>query len=193
MRKVLFFMFTSLNGYYERGRPDLDWENIDWHNFNDEMASFSIEQINTVDTILFGRVTYEGMASYWPTPAASADAPAIAEKMNSLAKIVFSKTLERADWNNTRPVRSDAAEEVARLKEYPGKDMIIFGSSDLAASLAERGLIDEYRIMVNPILLGEGKPVFKGLKRDVRLKLLEARTFSNGNVLLSYAPATQPA
>ena len=77
MRRVLFFMFTSLNGYYERGRPELGWENIDWHTFDDELATCSIEQINPVDTILFGRVTYEGMASYWPTPAASAAAPAI--------------------------------------------------------------------------------------------------------------------
>lgn len=193
MRKVLLFMFTSLNGYYERGRPELGWQNIDWHNFNDEMSAFSTEQIDTVDTILFGRVTYEGMASYWPTPAASADSPAIAEKMNSLPKVVFSKTLEEAHWNNARLVRSDPPDEVARLKEQPGKDMIIFGSSDLAAALAERGLIDEYRIMVNPIILREGKPLLKGLNGDVPLKLLRARTFTNGNVLLSYAPVEQHA
>ena len=193
MRKVLFFMFTSLNGYYERGRPDHGWENIDWHNFDEDMATFSLEQIGTVDTILFGRVTYEGMASYWPTEAAAADSPAITEKMNSLPKVVFSKTLEKAEWSNTRLVPGDAAGEVGRLKEQPGKDMIIFGSSDLAASLAARGLIDEYRIMVNPILLGEGKPVFKGLKVDVPLRLLGSRTFKNGNVLLTYAPAVQAA
>jgi dihydrofolate reductase len=193
MRKVLFFMFTSLNGYYTRGRPGDDWENIDWHNFSEEMTAFSVEQINTVDTILFGRATYEGMASYWPTPAAGADSPVIAEKMNALPKIVFSRTLEQAEWSNTRLVRGDAADEVARLKEQPGGDMIIFGSSDLAASLAPRGLIDEYRIMVNPILLGEGKPLFRGLSGDVPLTLLQARTFGNGNVLLSYAPAGQNA
>ena len=191
MRKVLFFMFTSLNGYYERGLPPDNWENIDWHNFNDEMSTFSIDQIETVDTILFGRVTYEGMASYWPTEAAAADSPVITEKMNSLPKIVFSKSLEKAEWSNTRLVRGDAAEEVAKLKQQPGKDMIIFGSSDMAVGLAERGLIDEYRIMVNPILLAEGKPVFRGLKADVRLKFLEAKPFSNGNVLLRYAPAAE--
>jgi dihydrofolate reductase len=191
MRKVLFFMFTTLNGYYERGLPGDDWGNIDWHNFSEEMAAFSVEQLDTVDTILFGRATYEGMASYWPTPDASADSPVIAGKMNSLPKIVFSRTLEQAEWSNTRPVRGDAADEVARLKEQPGGDMIIFGSSDLAASLAPRGLIDEYRIMVTPILLGEGKPLLKGLSGDVPLTLLRARTFGNGNVLLSYAPAGQ--
>ena len=189
MRKVLFFMFTSLNGYYERGLASDDWSNIDWHNFDEDMSTLSVEQINAVDTLLFGRVTYEGMASYWPTPAASADSPVITEKMNSLPKIVFSKTLEKADWNNTRVVRGDASAEVAQLKTQPGKDMIIYGSSDLAASLAENGLIDEYRIMVNPILLGSGKPLLKGLKTDVRLKLLDAKPFKNGNVLLSYAPA----
>ena len=189
MRKVLFFMFTSLNGYYERGREPGDWSNIDWHNFDDEMSTLSIEQIESVDTLLFGRVTYEGFASYWPTPAASEDAPVITAKMNALPKVVFSKTLATAEWSNSRVVHGDAADEVAKLKEQPGKDMIIYGSSDLAASLAERGLIDEYRIMVNPILLAEGKPLLKGLKRDVPLKLLEAKPFSNGNVLLTYAPA----
>jgi dihydrofolate reductase len=188
MRKVLFFMMTSLNGFYERGR----WE-IDWHNVDDEFSDFAIEQLNAVDTLLFGRVTYEGMASYWPTPAASDDSPVIAEKMNSLPKIVFSKTLDAVAWNNTRLVRDDAAEEVAKLKEQAGKDVIVMGSSDLAVSLAERGLIDEFRIMVNPILLGEGKPVFKGLHGDVRLKLLQTRTFKSGNVLLTYAPEAQHA
>ena len=188
MRKVLFFMMTTLNGFYERGQ----WE-IDWHNVDDEFTRFAIEQIESVDTLLFGRVTYEGMASYWPTPAAIADSPATAEQMNSLPKIVFSNTLEKAEWGNTRLVRGNAAEEVAGLKEQAGKDVIIFGSSDLAVSLAERGLIDEYRIMVNPILLGAGKPVFNGLNRDVPLKLLGTRTFKNGNVLLTYAPEHQPA
>jgi len=196
MRKVLFFMFTSLNGYFERGLPPDNpdnWENIDWHNFNDEMATLSTEQIETVDTLLFGRVTYEGFASYWPTPAGAADSPVIAEKMNSLPKIVFSHTLDKADWSNTRLVNADAAEEVAKLKAQPGKDMIIYGSSDLSASLAVAGLIDEYRIMVNPILLGRGKPLLQGLTADVRLKLLEAKPYSNGNVLLSYAPAEKAA
>jgi dihydrofolate reductase len=193
MRRVLFFMFTSLNGYYERGRPGDDWTNIDWHNFSPEMTTYSVEQLEAVDTLLFGRATYEGMASYWPTPAAGADSPVIAEKMNTLPKIVFSRTLERAEWSNTRLVGSDAADEVARLKEQPGGDMLILGSSDLAASLAARSLIDEYRIMVNPVLLGQGKPLLKGLAGDVPLTLLQARTFGNGNVLLSYAPAGQNA
>ena len=183
MRRVLFFMMTTLNGFYERGK----WE-IDWHNVEDEFNQFAIEQIDTVDTLLFGRATYEGMASYWPTEAAAADSPVIAEKMNTLPKIVFSKTLEKAEWRNSRLVRGDAAEEVARLGEQPGKDMIVFGSSDLAASLAERNLIDEYRVMVNPILLGAGKPVFSGLSRDLPLRLLHAKTFANGNALLTYTP-----
>lgn len=188
MRRVLLFMLTSLNGYYERG----PW-GLDWHNVDDEFNRFAIEQLETVDTLLFGRATYEGMASYWPTEAAATDSPAITEKMNALPKIVFSRTLEQADWQNTRLVRGDAADEVARLKAQPGKDLIVFGSSDLAASLAARNLIDEYRIMVNPIALPEGKPLFRGLNGDLHLRLLGARTFGNGNVLLSYAPEiTQP-
>src|SRR5438045_1234802 len=109
MRRVLFFMMTSLNGFYERGK----WE-LDWHHVDDEFNKFAIEQIESVDTLLFGRATYEGMASYWPTEAAAADSPAITEKMNGSPKIVFSRTMETADWQNTRLVRSDAAEEIAR-------------------------------------------------------------------------------
>jgi len=187
MRKVLFFMFTSLNGYYDRGKPHLDWDNIDWHNFDEEMSALSNAQLNSVDVLLFGRKTYEGMASFWPTPEALADSPETAEQMNSLPKIVFSRTLDKAEWNNTRLVR-DPVEEIAKLKEQPGVDVIVMGSSELAVSLGERGLIDEYRIMVNPILLAEGTPLFQGLGSDVRLELLQAKAYKNGNVLLSYEP-----
>lgn len=184
MRKLLFFMMVTANGFYERGRWD-----IDWHNADAEFNEFSVEQLESVDTLLFGRVTYEGMASYWPTPAAFADSAAVAEKMNALQKLVFSTTLGRAEWNNTRVIHGNVAEATAKLKREPGKDAIVFGSSDLAASLAELGLIDEYRIMVNPIALGDGKPLFRGMKSDLRLKLLRVRTFASGNVLLYYEPA----
>jgi dihydrofolate reductase len=105
---------------------------------------------------------------------------------------VFSKTLERADWQNSRLVPGDAAAEVAALKHQAGGDLLLLAGSDLAVSLSEAGLIDEYRIMVNPILIGQGKPVLSGLKQDVELKLLRTRTFGNGNVLLCYTPAAAP-
>ena len=183
MRKVIFFMLTAVDGYFEG-----PGHNIDWHNVDEEFNDFAIEQLNSTDMLLFGRVTYEMMASYWPTAEAKANDPAVAGAMNALAKIVFSTTLDNADWENTRLVKDNVAEEVGQLKRQSGKDMIVMGSSDLAVSLAEMGLVDEFRIMVNPVVLGEGKPVLSGIKGRLNLKLLKARTFGNGNVLLYYAP-----
>ena len=183
MRKLIFFMLTTLDGYYAGPNGE-----IDWHNVDDEFNEFAIDQLNSVDTLLFGRVTYEGMASYWPTPDAIADDPVVAGKMNQLQKIVFSKTLDKVVWENTRLIKANAPEEIAKLKEQPGKDLIIFGSSDLAVTLIPYGSIDEYRIMVNPIVLGNGKPVFKGIKDKLKLRLIKTKTFRSGNVLLFYQP-----
>ena len=183
MRRILFFVMITTNGFYERAR----W-GIDWHTVDEEFNEFAIAQLDSVDTLLFGRVTYEGMASYWPTPEAIALDPAVARRMNELQKIVFSKTLERAEWSNTRIARGELSDSIAALKREEGKDAIVFGSSDLAVALADRDLIDEYRLMLSPIALGHGKPVLDGLRRDLRLKLLDLRRFSNGNVLLSYEP-----
>ena len=190
MRKVLCFMMTTLNGFYERGRWDVDPKAIDWHPTDEEFETFAAEQLGEADTILFGRVTCEGMVSYWPTPEAVAADPAVAEQMNGLEKVVFSRTLQGVDCSNSCLAGDDLVGEVRRLREQPGKDIIVPASSDLAASLAVEGLIDEYRIMVNPVLVGRGKSVFVGLARDVPLKLLATRTFANGNVLLTYAPAS---
>lgn len=183
MRKLIFFMLTSLDGYFEG--PD---RNIDWHHVDEEFNDFAERQTSEFGALLFGRVTYELMASYWPTDAAKRDDPVIAGLMNSLPKIVFSKTLQTVEWENTRLVRDNFTEVVAELKKELGKDAAIFGSSDLAVTLMEHGLIDEYRIMVNPIVLGEGKPLFGGIKEKVDLKLVKSRVFKSGNVLLYYAP-----
>lgn len=184
MGKVVVFNLTSLDGYFEG--PN---RNIDWHHVDDEFNEFAIEQLNTVNTLLFGRVTYELMSSYWPTPTAIKDDPIVAGKMNSLPKIVFSKTLSKADWQNTRLIKSKFVEEISRLKKQSDKDNFIFGSSDLAVSLMDHGLVDEYRIMVNPVILGEGKPLFKGLKNKLELKFLKTRLFKSGNVLIYYEKA----
>ena len=128
------------------------------------------------------------MASYWPTPEALSDDPIVAGKMNHTPKIVVSTTLKKADWNNTRLIKDDLAAEINRLKQQPGKDMAIFGSSDLATSFTQLGLMDEYRIMVNPVILGGGKPVFQGMRERVPLKLIKTRMFRSGNVLLYYEP-----
>jgi len=181
MRKVFLFMMITLDGFFEG--PDQD---IGWHNVDEEFNDFAIKQINEVDTLLFGRVTYEGMASYWPTPFAKENDPVIADKMNTIPKLAFSKTLDEVEWNNARLVKENIAEEISRLKQQPGKDMAIFGSSDLAVSLLQMGMVDELRIMVNPVVLGSGKSLFKGIHETLNLKLLKTRTFRSGNVLLYY-------
>jgi dihydrofolate reductase len=183
MRKVLFFMLISLDGFFEG--PDRD---INWHKVDEEFNNFAIEQVENVDMLLFGRVTYELMASYWPTPAALKDDPIIAQKMNALPKIVFSKTLPGVEWQNTRLVKENIPEEIQKLKAQPGKDMIIFGSSDLAVTLIEHGLLDEFRVMVNPIVLGKGKTLFTGIQNTLELELVKTTIFRSGNVLLYYRP-----
>jgi dihydrofolate reductase len=184
MRKVFLFMMITLDGYFEGPEHE-----IDWHNVDEEFNEFAIDQLNEVDALLFGRVTYEGMASYWPTPFATENDPIIAEKMNTIPKIVFSTTLEKVDWSNSRLVKENIAGEVAQLKQQPGRDLAIFGSANLAVSLLQMGLIDELRIMVNPVVLGNGKPLFTGLHDQVKLNLIKTRSFRSGNVLLYYQPA----
>ena len=186
MRKVFLFMMVTLDGFFEG--PDHE---IDWHNVDEEFNEFAIQQLDEVDTLLFGRVTYEGMASYWPTPFAKENDPIIADKMNTIPKIVFSKTLDKVAWNNSRLVKEHVAEEISKLKQQQGRDLAIFGSSKLAASLLQMGLIDELRIMVNPIVLGSGKSIFNGIHDKLSLKLLKTRTFRSGNVLHYYQPITK--
>ena len=183
MRNVFLFMMVTLDGFFEGPNQDLGWHNVD-----EEFNEFAIQQLDELDTLLFGRVTYEVMASYWPTPFALEDDPVVAGKMNAMQKVVFSRTLEKAEWSNTRLVKEQVAEEVSKLKQQPGKDIAIFGSSDLTTSLLEMGLVDELRIMVNPVVLGEGKRLFDGMHSKLGLKLLKTRTFRSGNVLLYYQP-----
>jgi len=183
MKKVILFNMATLDGFF--GGPGGE---IDWHRVDEEFNEFAIAQLNSAGGLLFGRVTYQGMASYWPTDAAMKNDPVVADKMNTLPKIVFSKTLEKADWNNTRLVKGNVPEEISILKQQSGKDWLLFGSADLASALTNYGLIDEYRVMVNPVILGSGKPLFKGIMDKLELKLVSAKTFRNGNVLLCYEP-----
>jgi dihydrofolate reductase len=184
MRKILAFLVVTVDGYYEGPNGEFDWPVVD-----EEFNEFGLRQLEEVDTLLFGRVTYEGMASYWPTPAAEQDDPRVAAKMNTLPKLVVSRTLDRADWANTRIVRDDVAGELIRLKQQPGKDIAIFGSSDLVVSLLGMGLVDELRIMVHPVVLGAGRSLFRTAPERMQLQLVEARPFRSGSVLLTYRPA----
>ena len=183
MSNIILFNMITLDGFFEGPKRD-----INWHHVDDEFNDFAIEQMNTADGLIFGRVTYQLMESYWPTPSAIADDPSVANKMNSIPKIVFSRTLKKAEWNNTRLVNGEAAQEIQKLKQQPGRDWFIFGSADLASSLSSRGLIDEYRVIVNPIVLGSGTPLFKSQEEPLSLKLTQSRIFRNGNVLLYYRP-----
>jgi dihydrofolate reductase len=185
MRKVIVSEMVTLDGFFAR----LDG-NIDWHVVDDEFNTFARQQLDEMDTLLFGRVTYEGMASYWPTEAAMADDAEIANAMNRLPKIVFSRTLTTVDWSNSRLARDDLAEEITRLKEQPGKDMALFGSGEIVSGLTRHGLIDEYRLFVCPVVLGSGKSLFAGLNDALTLELLKAQPFTSGVVLLYYRPAS---
>ena len=184
VRKLYSFMVVTLDGFYEGPNGEFDWPVVD-----EEFNEFGIEQLNGTDMLVFGRLTYEGMASYWPTPAAREDDPRVAELMNTLPKIVVSTTLASADWANTRLVRGNVAEELSKLKQEPGKGLAIMGSPNLTVSLIGMGLVDELRVMVHPVVLGDGHSLFRSTEDRLPLELLQTRTFRSGNVLLTYRPA----
>jgi dihydrofolate reductase len=187
MRKIIVSNYVTLDGFFAGPNGE-----IDWFVWNEETAKYGKGLLSSIDTILFGRVTYELMAGYWPTARPPAEDPVIIDAMNNLPKIVFSKTLEKVAWNNSRLVKGNMADEVAKLKQSHngrGKDIVIYGSGSLVSSLSQLGLIDEYQIFVNPVVLGSGKPLFQGIKDRINLKLLKTKTFSNSVALLCYQPA----
>jgi dihydrofolate reductase len=177
-------MMVTLDGFYEGPNRE-----IDWHVVDDEFNTFAHALLARVDTLMFGRVTYQLMADFWPSKMALETDPVTAKFMNGLKKIVFSKTLKQVKWENTRLVNSDPVEFVTNLKNQPGKDLAIFGSSDLAIPLVQSNLIDEYWMLVNPIVLGNGKSLFKGLNERFNLKLVKTQIFHSGLVALIYEPA----
>ena len=182
MRDVIMWNMVTLDGFFEGPNPwDIDWHEYAW---GDELKRFGIEQMETADMLLFGRKTYEGMATHWPTATGET-----ADLMNSIPKVVFSRTMETADWNNTRLVHEEAEAEVGRLKQQSGKTMFILGSADLSSTLTRHGLIDEYRLALNPLVLGGGTPLFKPGPERLQLRLLEARPLESGVVILRYRPA----
>ena len=181
MRKLIMWNMVTLDGYFEGPKSwDIDWHEYVW---GEELEQLSIEQLRSADMILFGRVTYQGMASHWPSATGE-----VADFMNSISKVVFSRTLDKAGWSNTRLVKSNAQDEVAKLKQQPGRDLLIFGSADLSSTLMRNGLIDEYRLGMTPVVLGAGNPLFKPSPERLRLKLLEARPLKSGCVILRYEP-----
>jgi len=177
MRKLIVSNVVSLDGFFEGPNHGLDWFVPD-----EEFFEYAKDMLRAADTLLFGRVTYLHMANYWP----SAPADEIADKMNNLPKIVFSKTLQTVNWNNSRLVSNNIQAEVTKLKQQPGKDMVVLGSARLASALLQMGLIDEYRIILSPVLIGRGNPLFQGIRERIRLKLAATKVLGSGVVVLSY-------
>jgi len=180
-KKLFSFNMMTLDGFFEGPSK---WD-LSWHNVDDEFNEFAIAQLNEIGTLLFGRVTYEGMASYWSSPDALKDDPVVAGLMNRIPKIVFSRTLKKAEWENTKLVTDKVVEEISKLKKQSDKDIAIFGSANLMSGLMRMDLIDEHRVMINPVILGSGTPLFQ-TKDKLTLKLLKTKTFNNGNILLYY-------
>jgi dihydrofolate reductase len=187
MRKIIVFNLVTVDGFFAGPNGE-----IDWHNYDSEMSAHSTEQMKTLGALIFGETTYELMAGYWPTPEGIKSEPMVAEILNSIPKIVFSKTMQEvADgpvWKNVKVFHDLKPEEIIKLKEQEGKDIAIFGSGTIVQQLTNLGLIDEYRLVVNPLILGSGRLLFKDVKNKVNLKLLNTKVFNNGNVLLCYEP-----
>jgi dihydrofolate reductase len=188
MRQLIVFNNVSLDGYFTDRTGDMSWahhleQDAEWNAFVQGNAGSGGE-------LVFGRVTYDMMASFWPTPQAFQRMPAVAEGMNQSPKVVFSRTLDKASWNNTRLVKGDIAAEMRKLKKEPGPGMAILGSGSIVAQLAQEGLIDEFQVVVTPIVLGKGRTMFDGIQDKLALKHTSTRTFGNGNVVLCYQPST---
>jgi dihydrofolate reductase len=169
----------TLDGYFEGARPwDLDMHGTVW---GDELQDFSLTQGEEIGTLLFGRRTYEGMRDYW-----TAQEGPVATMMNGVEKAVASRTLEEADWSNSRQLKGEASETVMALKAETGKDVFVFGSADLLATLMAEGLVDEYRLCLAPVVWGEGTPLFRPRGGRTYFTLRESRPLKTGGLILFY-------
>jgi dihydrofolate reductase len=183
MARIAAFLMVSVDGYYD---GDQAWV-LDWHNVDEEFNDFAIKQLDASDCLVFGRATYQGMAQYWPSPQAIESDPQVASRMNNAEKVVVSRHLEelKPEWTNTRLINRDVDSELSSLKQEKTRDILVLGSGELTKSLASSGLLDELRVMVNPVLLGSGKSLFLGGQRTA-LTLRDSRRFQSGNTLLTY-------
>lgn len=190
MRKLVLFMHVSLDGFATDTKDGLDWISYD-----SELQEYADGIVATVGSPVYGRVTYELMAGYWPKvltdPNENEHSKAHAQWVDKVTKIVFSKTMKTADWNNTIVINDNITEEINKLKQQPGKDLVIFGSPGLAHSLMELDLIDEYQLTLNPILLGNGKPVYQNIQSKTNLTLVKATLLESGVIGLHYVRKQQ--
>ena len=183
MRKLTVFNHISLDGYFTDKDNSLNWV----HMANDpEFDQFVQGNAQSGGELIFGRITYQMMASYWPTPMALEQNPIVAERMNALQKVVFSRTLHSVSWQNTRLVKNNLTDEILAMKQSSGKDMVIMGSGNLVSQLAQARLIDVYQLVVNPVVLGSGRTLFDGMAEKLQLKLTDSRVFKNGKIVLTY-------
>jgi dihydrofolate reductase len=179
MRKLIMWNVITLDGYFEGNQNwDLSFHNVVW---GQELEKLSIEQLNSADYLVFGRVTYEGMAAYWTTEEGE-----IADLMNKIPKLVFSKTLKSVDWNNSTLISENASAEISKLKAQGGKDMYVFGSAILSETFINDNLFDEYRIGIAPVILGSGRPLFGQGISSQNLSLVSTQQLSTGGVVLKY-------
>ena len=190
MRKIIATEFYTLDGMMSDPKDTMDWV---LGTFNEEMGKYENEIYDSADTLLLGEVTYKIFEGYWPYAADNPDTPPgdveMAHKINSIRKIVFSKTIKNVTWQNSEIFSDIDPEKLKAMKQSPGKSMLVVGSALIVQQLANLGLIDEYHLLLHPVVLGTGKPLFKDIKEKVNLKLLEAKDFGNGVVLLKYQTA----
>jgi len=185
MRKVSVFNQISLDGYFTDAKGDMSWA----HEGSDdpEWKEYVAGNASTGEgTLLFGRITYQLMAGYWPTPMAAQHDPAVAEGMNRLKKVVFSRTLDSVSWSNTTLIKSDPAAAVRKMREESGADMVIMGSGSIISLLAQEGLIDAYTFVISPLALGQGRTMFEGVTDRQNMKHVNTRSFKNGKIVLNY-------
>jgi len=186
MRKLVFFMHTSLDSFVAGPNGEMNWIKVD-----EAIFDFVGTMTDQADTALYGRVTYEMMESYWPTaadkPTATKHDIEHSQWYNKVSKIVLSRTIKETGQRNTKVISENISENINRLKQQDGKNIIIFGSPSASNSLLKMGVVDEFWIFVNPVLLGQGMPLFKDITESVLLTLIETRTFDNGVIALHYA------
>ena len=179
MRNLTVFNNVSLDGYFTDQNNDMSWAHVN----DPEWLEFTSQNAKGESEFLFGRVTYDMMASFWPTTMAKENLPQVARAMNESTKYVFSRSRNKLEWENAKLVKGDLVSEVKKMKDQSGPGIMIFGSGTIISQLTDAGLIDEYQIVVHPIILGAGRTMFDGVKNKIRLKRTQAREFKNGNVM----------
>ena len=189
MRRIIASEFVSADGFIVGLKEDMSWV---MNNFNEEMGKYAGGLMESMDTVLLGRVTYEIMSRAWPNMTEETSPGA--DRMNSAAKVVVSKTLREAPWGKYAPARiigGNVERQIIELKQSLGKNVVIYGSANLVQNLTEMSMTDEYQLLVHPILLGDGKPLFGRMQQPVNLKLLRTQTFGNGVNVLYYEPKSK--